>query len=50
MPLTLLTGALGMNVAGIPFAENPYAFWTVCAALFMLSLGIIWWMRGRRWL
>jgi zinc transporter len=50
MPLTLLTGALGMNVAGIPFADNAHAFWTVCAALFMLSLGIIWWMRGQRWL
>lgn len=50
MPLTLLTGALGMNVSGIPFADNPHAFWTVCAALFLLSLGIVWWMRGRRWL
>ena len=50
MPLTLVTGALGMNVAGIPFADAPHAFWTVCVALFLLSLGIIWWMRGRRWL
>ena len=50
MPLTLLTGALGMNVSGIPFADNPHAFWTVCLALFVLSLGIVWWMRGRRWL
>jgi zinc transporter len=50
MPLTLLTGALGMNVAGIPFADNPHAFWTVCVALFLLSLGIVWWMRGQRWL
>lgn len=50
MPLTLLTGALGMNVSGIPFSDNPHAFWTVCLALFLLSLGIVWWMRGRRWL
>ena len=50
MPLTLLTGALGMNVSGIPFADSPHAFWSVCVALFVLSLGIIWWMRGRRWL
>lgn len=50
MPLTLVTGALGMNVAGIPFADTPHAFWTVCVGLFLLSLGIIWWMRGRRWL
>ena len=50
MPLTLLTGALGMNVSGIPFSDNPHAFWVVCAALFGMSLGIIWWMRRRRWL
>ena len=50
MPLTLLTGALGMNVAGIPFAEHPQAFWAVCASLFILALGIVWWMRGQRWL
>ncbi|MET3925516.1 CorA family divalent cation transporter [Devosia sp. 2618] len=50
MPLTLLTGALGMNVAGIPFSDNPHAFWVVCVALFVLSLTLVWWMRGRRWL
>lgn len=49
-PLTLITGALGMNVSGIPLAENPYAFWAVCVGLLLLSLSIIWWMRGRRWL
>ncbi len=50
MPLTLVTGALGMNVAGIPLAENPYAFGSVCVAMLVLSLGIVWWMRSRRWL
>ena len=50
MPLTLITGALGMNVTGIPFAENPNAFAAVCVGLGVLSIAIIWWMRGRRWL
>lgn len=50
MPLTLLTGVLGMNVAGIPFSDNPHAFWSVCVGLLLLSLGIVWWMRGQRWL
>lgn len=50
MPLTLLTGALGMNVAGIPFSDDPHAFWAVCVFCFLLSLAIIWWMRGQRWL
>lgn len=50
MPLTLITGALGMNVEGIPFNDNSHAFWIVCAGLFVMSLGIVWWMHGRRWL
>jgi zinc transporter len=50
MPLTLITGALGMNVAGIPWAENANAFFTVCATLLIMALGLVWWMRGQRWL
>lgn len=50
MPLTLITGALGMNVSGIPFADHDSAFWLVCLGLVALALGIIWWMRGRHWL
>tara|TARA_R110002124_G_scaffold63350_12_gene173037 strand:+ start:37163 stop:38170 length:1008 start_codon:yes stop_codon:yes gene_type:complete len=50
MPLTLITGMLGMNVEGIPFAGEVHAFWTVCVALAVLAVIIIWWMRGRRWL
>ncbi|WP_228242242.1 CorA family divalent cation transporter [Porphyrobacter sp. GA68] len=32
LPLTFLTGLLGMNVAGIPAADHPFAFWGVMAA------------------
>ncbi len=31
LPLTFLTGLLGMNVAGIPYAHQPWAFAGVCA-------------------
>ncbi len=31
LPLTFLTGLLGMNVAGIPYAEEPWAFGGVVA-------------------
>lgn len=50
MPLTLLTGVLGMNVAGIPFSDNSHSFWSVCVGLLLIALGIVWWMRGKRWL
>lgn len=29
LPLTFITGLLGMNVAGIPYAHEPWAFWGV---------------------
>jgi zinc transporter len=50
MPLTLITGVLGMNVAGIPFSDNNHSFWSVCVGLVLISMGIVWWMRGKRWL
>jgi zinc transporter len=37
LPLTLLTGLLGINVGGIPGSENPNAFVTVCLVL----LGVV---------
>ena len=49
-PLTLITGLLGMNVSGIPWAESPWAFWGVCGGIALLALGLIWLMRGRRWI
>ncbi|HVY50002.1 MAG TPA: CorA family divalent cation transporter [Devosia sp.] len=50
MPMTVVSGLLGMNVAGIPFAENPEAFWFVVVGLAALGAGIVWFMRARKWL
>ncbi|MDJ1007635.1 MAG: zinc transporter ZntB [Paracoccaceae bacterium] len=36
LPLGLLTGLLGINVAGIPGTENPWAFWIVGLLLAVL--------------
>jgi zinc transporter len=33
LPLGFLTGLLGINIAGIPGAENPYAFFIFCGML-----------------
>jgi zinc transporter len=41
MPLTLVTGLLGMNVAGIPGAESPKAFAIVCLSLLSLAFFIL---------
>jgi zinc transporter len=49
LPLTFLTGLLGMNVAGIPLAAHPHAFWGVsafCLAVAVLTGGYFYW---RHW-
>jgi zinc transporter len=38
LPLTFLTGLLGMNVAGIPYAEEPWAFGAVVAICVLIGL------------
>jgi zinc transporter len=48
MPMTVISGVLGMNVAGIPFAQNPEAFWLVVFALAAIGIGLVWFMRRRK--
>lgn len=50
LPLTFVTGLLGMNVAGIPFAHQPWAFWGVVLACLALGLGVGIWFKVTRWL
>lgn len=42
LPLGLITGLLGVNVAGIPGTETPWAFWAVCAILGLVAAGQLW--------
>lgn len=50
LPLGFLTGLLGINVGGMPGAENPQAFWIVCGGLSVVVLIQIWILRRARWL
>lgn len=50
MPLTVISGMLGMNLGGIPFADSPYAFTVVSVVLAALGIAIAIWMHGRKWL
>lgn len=50
MPLTVISGVLGMNVAGIPFADNPNAFWIVATILAVIGAFSLWIMRFQKWL
>ena len=42
LPLSLLTGLLGINVDGIPGTSDPAAFWIVCAVLTGLGAICFW--------
>lgn len=49
LPLTFVTGLLGMNVRGIPFAEEPWAFAAVLAFNFAFALVLLLWFKWRHW-
>lgn len=50
LPLTFFTGLLGSNVAGIPWAHHPLAFWGVVGACAFIALAILAIFKARRWL
>ncbi|ANI77424.1 MULTISPECIES: zinc transporter ZntB [Sphingobium] len=50
LPLTFLTGLLGMNVNGIPFAHEAWAFWGVVAVCVAMAAGIGGWFAATHWL
>ncbi len=50
LPLSFVTGLLGVNVDGIPGAKDtPWAFWALCAALAVIAGVEVWLLRRLRW-
>jgi zinc transporter len=50
LPLTFITGLLGMNVKGIPWADEPWAFLGVCALCVVLAVLVLAWFAKQHWL
>jgi zinc transporter len=50
LPLGLLTGLLGINVGGIPGAENKLAFWIVSGLLVLLGIAELALFRRLKWI
>jgi len=50
LPLGLLTGLLGINVGGIPGAENRWAFTLVVLILIGIAIGLLFWFKKIKWL
>lgn len=50
LPLSFLTGLLGINVAGIPGANTPYAFWVFIGILLAVVVLQVYLFRKLKWL
>ena len=50
LPLTFITGLLGMNVEGIPYAHEPWAFWGVTGFCFAVAVAVLGWFIHARWI
>jgi zinc transporter len=50
LPLTFVTGLLGMNVEGIPYAHSHWAFWGVVIFCVAVGVAVLGWFRWRNWL
>ena len=49
LPLGFITGLFGVNVAGMPGVDTPWAFATLCIGLVVLTVAAIWILRKLKW-
>lgn len=49
IPISFLTGLLGINVGGMPGVESGRAFWIVCGLLFFLAILEIIYLKFKDW-
>jgi zinc transporter len=50
LPLSFLTGLFGMNVAGLPGLEDPWAFNIIVFLMTLIAILILLLFRARKWL
>jgi zinc transporter len=50
LPLTFITGLLGMNVEGIPWAHEQWSFWGVVGFCVLVGIGVLAWFARQHWL
>lgn len=50
LPLTFVTGMLGMNVAGLPGLENPNGFLISAGVMVLLGVGLVVYFKYKRWI
>lgn len=50
LPLGFLTGLFGVNLGGMPGAQSSYGFWALVGSMAVFGLGLLVWLRWRKWL
>ena len=50
LPLTLISSIYGMNFTILPLSESPYGFFVICGLMLLVSIGLLWYFRSRKWL
>ncbi|HRY99829.1 MAG TPA: CorA family divalent cation transporter, partial [Bacteroidales bacterium] len=50
IPLTFLVGVYGMNFTHMPELGYPWAYPALWALMLVIALGMLWYMRKRKWL
>jgi zinc transporter len=50
LPLTFVTGMLGMNVAGLPGTEDPNGFLISAVVMIGLGIGLVAYFKWKRWI
>jgi zinc transporter len=50
LPLTFVTGLLGMNVAGLPGTVSPYGFVVATVVMVVLGFGLVAFFKWRKWI
>ncbi len=49
LPLNLVTGLFGMNVAGLPGLHDETAFWWIMAGMLIFTVLVMLWFKRKRW-
>lgn len=49
LPISFIAGLLGVNLSGIPDAENPFAFWGLITLLLVIVVVQLIYLKWRKW-
>ncbi|MFJ3485123.1 zinc transporter ZntB [Pseudomonas sp. NPDC090202] len=50
LPMSFITGLLGINVGGIPGSDNTHGFMLACGLMVVVAVGQIWLFKRLRWM